>query len=197
MERTHVTFILTANEEWKIIDPIKSRCVNLRFNRLSMDDMARIIAKILISEGVEFELNDQTKQALTILLDYVNGDMRRALNYLEAVITGGKKLTVEIIQSLIPVSLAHEALQLAITGNWEQALKKLEDAYIQNKLEPQLTIEQLYSAIGRLNVPIHVKLKMYDKLAEAERGIKIGCNPLIQLAGFLASVYASITELPR
>jgi len=95
------------------------------------------------------------------------------------------------------VSLAHEALQLAITGNWEQALKKLEDAYIQNKLEPQLTIEQLYSAIGRLNVPIHVKLKMYDKLAEAERGIKIGCNPLIQLAGFLASVYASITELPR
>jgi len=90
MERTHVTFILTANEEWKIIDPIKSRCVNLRFNRLSMDDMARIIAKILISEGVEFELNDQTKQALTILLDYVNGDMRRALNYLEAVITGGK-----------------------------------------------------------------------------------------------------------
>jgi DNA polymerase III delta prime subunit len=171
--------------------------VNLRFNKLSMEDMARIVAKILLSEGVEFELNEQTKQALTMLLDYVNGDLRRALNYLEAVITSGRKLTVEVIQTLIPVSMAHEALQLAISGNWEQALKKLEDAYIQNKLEPQLTIEQLYVAIGRLNVPTHVKLKMYDKLAEAERGIKIGCNPLIQLAGFLASVYASTTELPR
>jgi DNA polymerase III delta prime subunit len=197
MERTHVTFILTANEDWKIIDPLKSRCVNFRFNRLSIDDMARIIAKILLSEGIEFDLNEQTKQALTTLLDHVNGDMRRALNYLEAVITSGKKLTVEIIQSLIPVSLAHESLQLAISGHWEQALKKLEDAHVQNRLEPQLTIEQLYNAIGRLNVPLHVKLKMYDKLAEAERGIKIGCNPLIQLAGFLASVYSSITELPR
>jgi replication factor C small subunit len=195
MEKTHITFILTANEEWRIIDPIKSRCVNFRFNKLSYQDMAKIIIKILVSEGVEVKLTDEVKNALTLLLDYTNGDMRKAINMIETMITSVKTITVESIKSLIPPSLAHEALQLVVDGNWEQGLKKLEDAYIQNKLEPQLTIEGLYKAIEKLNVPIHVKLKLYDKLAETERGIKIGCNPLIQLSGFLATAYASITEL--
>jgi len=197
MERTHVTFILTANEDWKIIDPLKSRCVNLRFNKLQFQDMAKIIVKILKEEGVKVELTSEVKDALTVLLDYVNGDLRRAINMIEAVITARKTLTVETIKALIPPSLAHEALQYAVSGNWEMALKRIEDAYIQSKLEPSLTVENLYRAIDRLNVPIHVKLKLYDKLAETERGIKIGCNPLIQLAGFLATAYASITEVRK
>jgi replication factor C small subunit len=195
MERTHITFILTANEEWKIIDPLKSRCVNLRFNKLSKQDMARIIVKIMLSEGVDVKLTPELKEALSLLLDYTNGDMRRAINMVETMITSSKAVTVEAIKALIPPSLAQEALQLAIGGSWEQALKKLEDAYIQSKLEPQITLEGLYRAIEKLDVPIHVKLRMYDKLAEAERGIRMGCNPLIQLAGFLASSFASITEL--
>jgi replication factor C small subunit len=197
MEKTHVTFILTANEDWKIIDPLKSRCVNFRFNKLPFQDMAKIIVKIFKEEGVKIELTQDVKDALTLLLDYVNGDLRRAINMIEAIITTNKTLTIETIKAIIPPSLAQEALQLAINGNWEQALKRLEDAYIQSKLEPQITIENLYKAIDKLNAPIHVKLKLYDKLAETERGIKIGCNPLIQLVGFLATAYASITEAKR
>ena len=195
MEKTHTTFILTANEDWKIIDPIKSRCVNFRFNKLSYQDMAKIIVKILRSEGVEVKLTPEVGEALTLLLDYTNGDMRRTLNLLETMITSTKGLTVETVKALIPPSLAQEALELATRGDWEKALKKLEDAYIQSKLEPQITIENLYKAIAKLEVPIHVKLRLYDKLAETERGIKVGCNPLIQLAGFLANAFASITEL--
>jgi replication factor C small subunit len=195
MEKTHTTFILTANEDWKIIDPIKSRCVNFRFNKLSYQDMAKIIVKILRSEGVEVKLTPEVGEALTLLLDYTNGDMRRTLNLLETMITSTKSLTVETVKALIPPSLAQEALELATKGDWEKALKKLEDAYVQSKLEPQITIENLYKAIAKLEVPVHVKLRLYDKLAETERGIKVGCNPLIQLAGFLANAFASITEL--
>jgi replication factor C small subunit len=195
MEKTHTTFILTANEDWKIIDPIKSRCVNFRFNKLSYQDMAKIIVKILRSEGVEVKLTPEVGEALNLLLDYTNGDMRRTLNLLETMITSTKGLTVETVKALIPPSLAQEALELATKGDWEKALKKLEDAYVQSKLEPQITIENLYKAIAKLEVPVHVKLRLYDKLAETERGIKVGCNPLIQLAGFLANAFASITEL--
>jgi len=195
MEKTHVTFILTANEEWKIIDPIKSRCVNFRFNKLNLHDMARIIIKIMVSEGIDVKPTQEVKEALTLLLDYVNGDLRKAINMVEAMITTTKTITVEAIKAMIPPSIAEESLKLAINGNWEGALKKLEDLYIQNKLEPNLTINHLYRAISKLDLPIHVKLRLYDKLAEVERGIRIGCNPLIQLAGFLATAYASITEL--
>jgi len=195
MEKTHTTFILTANEEWKIIDPLKSRCVNFRFNKLSYQDMAKIIIKIIKSENVKIEMTQDVKEALTLLLEYTNGDLRKAINMIEALITSSKTLNAISIKSLIPPSLAYEALQLVINGNWEQGLKKLEDAYIQNKLEPLLTIESLYKAIERIEIPIHIKLKLYEKLAEAERGIKIGCNPLIQLAGFLSTAFASIVEM--
>jgi len=177
MERTHTTFILTANEDWRIIDPIKSRCVNFRFNKLSFEDMARIIVKILKEEGVRVEASQEVKEALTLLLDYVNGDLRRAINMLEALIAANKTLTVSAVKALIPPSLALEALQFAVAGNWEMALKRLEDAYIQSKLEPQITVESLYKAIERLEVPLHVKLKLYEKLAETERGIKVGATP--------------------
>jgi hypothetical protein len=72
----------------------------------------------------------------------------------------------------------------------EEAIKTMEDLYISNKLDSKETIDDLYKAIKTLNVNPVVKLRLYERLAEAERGIKIGCNPVIQLAGFLASAYA-------
>jgi len=189
MEKTSHIFILTANDEWKIIEPIKSRCVIFRFRKLKNEEVLRIILKILMAEKVNFKITPEVKEAILTLIEYVKGDVRHALNMLDSLITANKEIVLENIKSLIPPDFATQLLQSIVEGKWEDGLKMLEDLYIQNKLDSKLTIEQLYKAINNVKANSVVKLKLYDRLAFAEAFIKMGCNPLIQLSGFLSSAY--------
>jgi len=189
-EKAGTIFILTANEEWRIIEPIKSRCAIFRFRKLTEEEVLRVLLNVLKGEGVDPKSVVTSKEALMFLVKYVDGDLRQAINILETLITSGKTLTVENIRMLAPPKIASRVLSLALEGKVEEAIKTMEDLYISNKLDSKETIDDLYKAIRSLNVNPLVKLRLYEKLAETERGIKIGCNPVIQLAGFLASVYA-------
>jgi replication factor C small subunit len=189
-EKAGTIFILTANEEWRIIEPIKSRCAIFRFRKLTEEEVLKVLLNILKGESVDPKSIVASKEALMFLVRYVDGDLRQAINILETLITSGKTLTVESIKMLAPPKIASRVLSLALEGKVEEAIKTMEDLYISNKLDSKETIDDLYKAIRSLNVNPLVKLRLYEKLAEAERGIKIGCNPVIQLSGFLASAYA-------
>jgi len=189
MEKTQQMFILTANDEWKIIEPIKSRCVIFKFRKLKNDEVLKIILKILMAEKISVKITPEIKEALLTLIEYVDGDVRHALNMLDSLITANKEIIVENIKTLIPPDLATQVLKTVLEGRWEEGLKKLEDLYIQNKLDSKLTVEQLYKAIGGLNINPIIKLKMYEKLGDVERNLKLGCNPLIQFSSFLATTY--------
>ena len=189
-EKAGTIFILTANEEWKIIEPIKSRCAVFKFRKLSSEEVLRVIISILKDEKVIVKLTPEVKDALLFLAEYVDGDLRLAINFLESLITSNKTLTVENIKMLMPPAIAVRVLNLALDGNVEEAVKTLEDLHIQNRLEAEVTINDLYKAIKTLNVNPLVKMKLFERLAETEGRIRIGCNPLIQLIGFIASAYA-------
>jgi replication factor C small subunit len=189
-ERARTTFILTANEEWKIIDPVKSRCAIFPFRKLTREEVLAVIVKVLKSEGVVVKLTDDVKQALLFLVDYVDGDLRKALNILETLITSQKTLTVENIKMLLPPQMATRVLELALSGRVEEAVKTLEDLYLQSKLNVPTVVDELYRAIKLLNASPLVKVRLFERLAETEGRIRIGCNPLIQLVGFIASAYA-------
>jgi replication factor C small subunit len=188
-EKAGTTFILTANEEWKIIDPIKSRCAIFPFRKLTKEEVLSVIVRVLKSEGVAIKLTDDMRQALLFLVDYVDGDLRKALNILETLITSNKTITVENIKMLLPPQIASSIIELALGGRVEEAVKTLEDLYLQSKLNVPTVVDELYKAIKVANVNPLVKMKLFERLAETEGRIKIGCNPLIQLVGFVASAY--------
>jgi replication factor C small subunit len=189
MEKTKQMFILTANDEWRIIQPIKSRCVIYEFRKLNNEEVLKIILKILMAEKVNFKITPEIKEALLTLVNYVKGDVRQALNMLDSLITSNKEINIENIKSLIPPDFATQVLQLVLEGKWEEGIKQLQDLYIQNKLNSKLTFDNLYKAIQNIKVNSIVKLKLYEKLGEIEANIKIGCDPLIQFSSFLATAY--------
>ena len=189
-EKAGTIFILTANEEWRIIEPIKSRCAIFRFRKLTEEEVLRVLLNILKGEGVDPKSIVASKEALMFLVKYVDGDLRQALNILETLITSGKTLTVENIRMLAPPKIAVRLLNMVLEGKVEEAIKTMEDLYISNKLDSKETVEDFYKAIKSLDTNPIVKLKLFEKLADVERNIKIGCNPVIQLASFLASAYA-------
>ena len=188
MESTKTTiFVLSANRYWKIIEPIRSRCVTYRFHKLEDKDVWGFLAKVIKMEGIICTQND--KETLTLLVKEANGDMRQALNILESLITPDKHLNPNKLYSETKINMIGDSLRLALDGNAEQAILMLEDAVVNATHDSTQLIEELYTSLGKLDknkYDLEVILRLYDKLSETERGCLIGGNPLIQLTGFIA-----------
>ena len=75
-----VLFILTANHLGKISSAIQSRCKVYQFQRLSSADGAEHLMRLTESCGAPIEWEPFYGD----VVDYVNGDLRAAINYLEA-----------------------------------------------------------------------------------------------------------------
>lgn len=191
MEKASCTFILTCNEEWRIIDAIKSRCVTLHFSRLTNENLMELVKRIIKNEKIVIEDKTKAKEALKMLLDQTNGDARKILNTLEGLISENKEFTPGNIELFVPTNFANEILEMVVSGDFDGGLKKFEDMYLFNKMDVHSTIKNFYDSIKNLKVNRLIKLKMYEKLGEIERNLKIGCHPLIQFASFLATCMIS------
>lgn len=89
MEAYHMTarFILTCNYQHRIIPALKSRCHEFHITKTDKTEFTARAATVLVSEGVEFELDD--------LDSYVRAtypDLRKCLNQLQVNSSTGKLL---------------------------------------------------------------------------------------------------------
>jgi replication factor C subunit 2/4 len=76
-------FALACNYSTKIIEPIQSRCAILRFTKLSDEEILLRLKQIAQTEGVQC-----TDDGMEALLFTANGDMRQAINNLQATHSG-------------------------------------------------------------------------------------------------------------
>jgi replication factor C subunit 2/4 len=72
-------FVLSCNISSKLIEPIQSRCIILRFNKLKDDEVEKNLERIMKAEKVK--ISDKALRALLFISD---GDMRQAINNLQA-----------------------------------------------------------------------------------------------------------------
>merc|ERR1711935_283517 len=76
-------FALACNVSTKIIEPIQSRAAILRFTRLSDDQIYLRLKKVCVEENVSY-----TEDGLESIIFTAEGDMRNALNNLQATVCG-------------------------------------------------------------------------------------------------------------
>ena len=93
-------FILTCNLHNKIISPLKSRCHELRIDKTDQTEFTTRVAKILLTENINFELD--------ILDTYVKStypDLRKCLNLVQTSSVSGTLETVQEITTTIDYKL--------------------------------------------------------------------------------------------
>lgn len=76
-------FALACNTSTKIIEPIQSRCAILRYSRLSDTQMLERLIYVCKAENISY-----TNEGMNALLFTAEGDMRNALNNLQATFSG-------------------------------------------------------------------------------------------------------------
>jgi replication factor C small subunit len=193
MERTPETiFILCGNREDKIIDPIKSRCITLRFRKLSEEQVFEKIISICKSEGIDITADD--REGILTLIKESGGDIRRAINILEEITTEKKKIDAKSIIELRKPNLMQIALISAIQGDFEKSKDMVENYLINDGYNVEKLINSLYDGMDKLEINgdndrvREIKIRIYAKLGELEMNCKRG-NPLVQVVAFMATVW--------
>jgi replication factor C small subunit len=178
-------FILTANYPSKIIEPIQSRCAVFRFTALKKEDVVPRLMYICQNEKVKCH-----ERALEVIYELSEGDMRRAINILQAAAALGE-VTEEAVYKV--VGLAHprevrDMIQLALAGNFLEARKKLRGLMITYGLSGVDIIKQIHREIfsPELKLPEDVKIMIADYAGEVQFRLVEGADDEIQLNAFLA-----------
>lgn len=182
-------FILSVNYLHRIIEPIQSRCAKFVFNKLDKRTIITQLVKICKTENVPYNAAE-AKKALVQIAEMTNGDLRKAINILDAVISSSGTITeAEVLMQQKPL-FAKEALDLALSGDFDNARVKIEECYAQTGYSTDEICSELYKALKEIPQTGR-RLRLYDRLADIEYHCKIGCDAIIQLVSFMAYIAAS------
>jgi len=115
-------FILIANNISKIIEPLQSRCAVFKFTRIVEDDIISHLEEICKKEKIKFD-----KNGLETIHDYSEGDMRHAINILQATASLGivNEINVKAASGLTKTNDVGEILNLAVAGKLSEARNKM------------------------------------------------------------------------
>ncbi len=123
VEKTQNPLVLIANDQQSIPWDIRASCYMVGFYKLSKDSIAKVLQNILNAEGIAAE-----QEALDLIAEESKGDLRSAVQDLQTVGFGRKRLTVEeaipfrrdreksiqdFMNGLVTAKSAHDAKELS------------------------------------------------------------------------------------
>ena len=180
-------FILIANFPSKIIEPIQSRCASFRFTPLKKEDVVSRLKWICEQENVVCH-----QDALETIYEISEGDMRKAINILQAAAALGE-VTVSHVYKV--VGLAHpkevrEILNLALQGKFIEARDRLRELMVTYGLSGTDVLKQMHREIfsADLKIPEDVRVTIADYIGEIQFRIVEGADDEIQLTALLAKL---------
>ena len=178
-------FILICNYSSNIIDPIQSRCAIFRFQRIDEKGVVDCLSRIAKSERVKVSGNG----VLEAISESTNGDLRQAINLLQAASSGGE-VTLEKVKLVTGATVrgrVSEIVNLAMQGDFNDArLKFVELTRVYGIPESDFlkyTNEEI--ARGKDNVVDAMRI-----VAEYDYRLIVGANPEIQISAMLAELAA-------
>lgn len=185
-------FILSCNYSGKIIEPIQSRCAIFRFVPLNEEDVAGYLKTIGEKEHVRLE--DSGLRALT---DASEGDLRKAINILQAAASIGKPIDENLVYDVVSKAKpgdVQDLLETAIKGDFIKAREKLRSLLLQQGLSGKDILKQIHSEILRLPVAEKGKIELIDATGEIDYRLVQGADEEVQLSSLLARIALASTQ---
>ncbi|HUH99910.1 MAG TPA: replication factor C small subunit, partial [Nitrososphaerales archaeon] len=179
MEETskHTRFILICNYSSNLIEAIQSRTAIFRFKRIGEEEVTARLKKIAKAEGIK--VSDKVLQAVSVAVD---GDLRQAINLLQAASAGAGEVTIERINAATGTTVkerAGEIVGLALGGDFSAArLKLVELTRVYGIAESDFLRFANEEIVKSKNAKTAEAIKI---LAEYDYRLAMGANPEVQL----------------
>lgn len=191
-------FAFACNNSTKVIEPIQSRCIVVRFKRLTEKEILQRLLFIARHESVDY-----TDDGLEALIYLAEGDLRHAVNAMQATHSGYGKITAEnvfqvcdqphpiLIERILAACLLQKDLTVA-----HKEMKRL----LNRGFSPEGVMGTFYKVTqsdkGRLFRQEWQQLKVMKVMAEATLRIAEGVGSQLQLAAMLSKIIQIAVEEP-
>ena len=177
-------FIFIANNISKIIDPIQSRCVTFKFTSISEEDVIGRLTVIAKKEKVKFD-----KKGMKAVYDYSQGDLRHAINLMQAVSSLGEitQANVQASAGLTKTSDVDNVLKIALEGKVSDAREKMIELIKVYGMSESDFLKYINSAVFKLKDDNRLS-SILQVIAKYDYRILVGANSEIQLSAMLAEI---------
>jgi replication factor C small subunit len=182
-------FILVCNYQSGIIEPIQSRCSVFRFRQLEEAQAVEHLTKICKTEGIEAD-----PKAVKRIFELSEGDLRRAINYLQVAATSSKggKLDLATLDKIIPEAeneLIRDMLKLAIQGEFMKSRDVMYELMGKHGVSGREIIRAANRQIGRIpEITGEKQAEVVRTLGECDFRLTQGANEDIQISAMLAQL---------
>ena len=175
-------FILICNYLSQIIEPIQSRCVIFRFTNMKEEDVVKHLEGICKKEKVKYDA-----KALSLIHEATEGDLRHAINALQAAASMGTVNTanVNVSLGLSEKSRVGEIVKLALGGKFQEARTKLIELTKVYGMSERDFLRYANEEVQKLKTS---SAEVISALAECDYRLVAGAHPDIQLTALLAEL---------
>lgn len=182
-------FCLACNVSTKIIEAIQSRAAILRYSRLSNDDVLRCLLQVCQAEQVP-----HTEDGLEAILFTAEGDMRNALNSLQASFflaasSGGgmvNQSTVFKVCDQPHPQIVGDIITHCSGGRTKSAVDLMDQLYRSGYSSSDIIGTMFKVVKARTDLSEAVKLEYLREIGFTHMRIADGVNSLLQLLGLLS-----------
>lgn len=181
------SFILSCNYSSKIIDPIQSRCAIFRFAPIKGNDIVKRLEFIVGQENIDYD-----SAAIETIVYFAEGDMRKAVNLLQAAASGEGTISEDKIYDVVSKARPkdiNDMITKALTGDFMGARDLLRETMVLQGTSGEDMVNQIYQDVTKRamegNMDSEVYIDLIESIADSDFRIREGANPRIQLEALL------------
>jgi len=186
---THNTrFMMACNSSGQIIEPIQSRCNIKSFVKIQNNDILKRLKEICLLEKISYKDN-----ALREIIEDTSGDMRKALNILQAVVVAYDKVNLKYVRKIANKpkrKLIKQILEVILEKKMKKVLslvEELTDSYSMLDI-----LHELFEIIKSYDMPDKQRLIFIKKVGKAEINLLKGSNSKLLLSYLIADLMLSV-----
>lgn len=178
-------FALACNTSTKVIEPIQSRCAIVRFTKVSDADILARLQIVIGKEGLTC-----SKDGLEAIIFTADGDMRQALNNLQATYTGFGDVTAEAVFKVCDQphpTIVRDMLSACARGDLQAAYGSMKSLCDMGYSAVDI-ISTVFKVARTADIGEWTKLEFLKEIGFCHMRIGDGVNSRLQLSGMLAKL---------
>ncbi|XP_073281476.1 replication factor C subunit 2 isoform X2 [Primulina huaijiensis] len=169
-------FFFICNYISRIIEPLVSRCAKFRFKPLTEEIMSSRVMYICKEEGLDLD-----SEALSTLSSISQGDLRRAITYLQ----------------VIPAEVVEALFSACRSGNFDLADIEVKNVIAEGYPVSHM-LSQLYDVIVEADdISDEQKARICKKFAVADKCLADGAEEYLQLLDVASNIMRAIHNMPQ
>lgn len=181
------SFILSCNYSSKIIDPIQSRCAIFRFAPVKGNHIIKRLEIIAQKEGLDIDV-----KAIESIVYFAEGDLRKAINILQASASVSEKITEDSIHEVVSKARPKDVKKMinkALSGDFLGARNILREVMVVQGISGEDMVTQIYQEVSRMamqgSIDEETYVNLINSISEYDFRIREGANPRIQLEALI------------